>query len=151
MDIDWITVSRSILDMFVAIITGSVSAFIVYRFARARDIQKWERELTEQRRQWELEQQERLIDQIRADLLRGIENPTKAINSLTRMRVVARHSHRTLYDGDMFRSEGYLSPAEEMRAEMRSFVARFFRDLENSSKEASASIQRVMDYFEKGE
>ena len=43
MDIDWITVSRSILDMFVAIITGSVSAFIVYRFARARDIQKWER------------------------------------------------------------------------------------------------------------
>jgi len=98
--IDWVTVSTWIVSGLIGTTFGIVSTWATYRFERKRDLIAWEKERKQQLEKFEHEQkmlelqfQQRLVEldlnfkqerlqQLRIDLLRGIDNPHQAIENL---------------------------------------------------------------------
>jgi hypothetical protein len=88
------TLINWIIAGLIGLVFGTASAFFTYRFERRRDDLKWQRELEKLRIEFELQalqqqkehEQEQIAEtgkRINAELTRGLDDPEKAVRSLS--------------------------------------------------------------------
>jgi hypothetical protein len=84
--IDWMKVTAEILRGIIDLIVGGGVGYIIYRLARKREEIRWHRQLERQEVEWRRRLEEQARQQVREDLLRGLGNPQRAIESLSNLR-----------------------------------------------------------------